>query len=147
MDEEAAFRELDEIDRKHLEENVEIRDLLENIEKIHKTYKIGEYEFKIRAGVSKKMKRKIQEAARLAETTPQLNEDGTLSKEGEELVNRVEWKTFEILSDLCIDPPFDDPKSWALLEERSGMVDEIFLGIMTIITGGNEAVEKFRKDR
>jgi hypothetical protein len=139
MDEDAAFDELEALENKLNIESEEIRRIVCNAESRGKTFKLGEIEIRIKPGMPDKARDLIVEIQNLV--------GGVDEETAIEVSDKVQGKMYQMLANLCVDPPYSEPDLWRIVDKQTGAVDGILKEILENTLGFAEALRKFRKKR
>ena len=158
MDENIAFEELEETVESQTEENLEILNLISNINSEFKIVKINDYDLRVRPVIPRGTKTKIFKIFRKAGKT--FSEAKKVQKSAEddpekllnffdEIYNDKDHnknikEVAVILSELCIDKPYTDPKVWIKIEEETSQIEKVFSDVLDTIMKSEESIGKFR---
>lgn len=119
---EEDLKKFDEQIEKETESNLEIKALLTTYKAVPKEIEVNGVKIKVLPTIPRKLRKEIAKF-------DQISDD----------IEATEQHTYNILSKICTDAPFNNPLTWEYLDEKTGMVPEL----MRIIF--NEAYEVERK--
>lgn len=133
---EDSFKELEEIEKQQLLSDEKVRAIL--------TSSSTEYGSIIYGGVTIRFKLFIDKKLRHRMITMKGSFDNV---DDESSLNATEKAIYELLGELCVDPPFNSWKTWAMIDERAGGVggvQTLFVKIMGEIGRLAQDVKSFR---
>lgn len=136
MDEEAAFRELDELEFGDAEDSIEIRNLITESKKRHLIYKYGDIEIRIRSGMNKDTREVVFEIQKIANDTAIPTID---------VAEKIQKLTCIAVSKLCIDSPYTNPALWYRLDKTEGVIDRVLAEMLALTLEVDKRIQKFRK--
>jgi hypothetical protein len=133
FNEDEAFKELEKKEVKTLEEDESIKKLISSSSTIFKTIKIGEQPIRIKAYMPRTVR------IRLLKTGNSLK-----SAKTDEQILKIEGQIYPIIASMCMDPPFNDVKTWIYLDEKIGCAQNVLIEILGEVTVTDKSIEKFR---
>ncbi len=130
-----AFKEVDLMEQDKIASNEKVRQLLANQQSVYGTYDVGNIPIRFKLFLSKKLRHKLMKMQ--ADLSDNQTEDGLA--QSEEVM-------YYVLSQICVDEPFTDEKTWKYIDDTSETVgvQKIFLDIMAVIASSAEDVKNFR---
>ena len=137
-----AFRELDEEEIQGFEGFGEIEKVLRRSEKQFKSIRLTDgadaVEIRFRATIPLTLRGQMQaQYTRLIDT---VEDEGSLPA-----VDAQVRPMCELLAQICPDAPWNDWRSWAYLEKKSGETGNLFKQIMKVIEGDDQKLKGFRR--
>ena len=132
-----SFKELDDIEKQQLDANENVKKLIVGTGEFGVIPYAGT-DIRYRKVLSKSLRHKVAKNKLIM---------GDLSDD-EESVSKIEKMMYEVLSELCVDSPFNDWKTWAYIDEMakdSGVVLQIFTILMQKIGEASEDDKDFRR--
>ena len=131
-----AYSEIDEMNRKELEANEAIRNLIAQHDEKFSTFNFIGQKIRYRPLIGKRLRHKMAIAKKA------LNDDDPVAG-----LEKTERMIYEILGELCLDTPFNTWQAWAYLDEKAegiGGVQPMFKSLMDDIAKTSEDVKNFR---
>jgi len=132
-----AYAEITEMEKKAIEGNAKIQQLLSGKEeKKYALIHYGGVEIRFKPFVGRQLRHKMMKAKK-----------ELVGVEPEDSLIKTEHLLYTILGELCVDEPFNDWKTWSIIDEKGdsiGGVQRIFMLIMAEIGRYNEDVKNFR---
>lgn len=161
FDEDAAFKELESIEATELVDNESLRQLLTDVSKRYKEYKVGDSTIRIKAAISGGLKTKILEFHAKTQRLQRLALDAPVRKKNEsqehylarvdaytasvgELAKEIDTETYSTLAALCLDYPFNTPDAWVIVEEETGLAANLLMEILRDILDTEKQIIEFR---
>ena len=133
MDVNEEFKKLDAVEVKLMEENEEVKSLLNSISTSCKNITIGEANIRIKAFMPKRLRSAFMKVG------------GEISNiEGIEGLEEVEQKFYPLVAQMCVDAPFNDAKSWQFIDERQGCIQEVVMKIIAEVNSTDVKIKSFR---
>lgn len=151
MDEDKAFEELNRKELEKLDFGAEAEAFILNAKKRHIVVTFSGTEIKVKPAVPRETGLKIGKLE--ARTIKQVKKYEGVKEEDitEEMVD--EMGTFneidsiaEILSSLCLEYPFNNPKFWIQFEQQTEQLSQVYAVILTEIYNSEKKITEFRKD-
>ena len=130
--------EYDKIDKQELralESDAKVRELISSANKVHKVIKVGDIDVRIRAYMPRIVRLRLMKAG---------NELKKVNSE--ETITKVERMMYPIVADMCLDPPYNNPKTWEIVDEETGVVQTVLFDIMEAVNKTEKDVETFRQE-
>jgi len=140
--EEDAMEELDTAEKKELEQNESIKQLITSIKSRYVILKEGECELKLVSSITKVQRNNIEKLFRLIEKYETL-ESIPKGKE-KEIDTKVKKLLYNTLASLCIESPFNEIDTWAQVEEETEGTAKLFFRMVKAIAGVDEDIKSFR---
>ena len=161
FDEDAAFKELESIEATELVDNESLRQLLTDVSKRYKEYKVRDSTIRIKAAISGGLKTKILEFHAKTQRLQRLALDAPVRKKNEsqehylarvdaytasvgELAKEIDTETYSTLAALCLDYPFNTPDAWVIVEEETGLAANLLMEILRDILDTEKQIIEFR---
>jgi hypothetical protein len=133
MDVNEEFKKLDAVEVKLMEENEEVKSLLNSINTSCKNIKMGEVNIRIKAFMPKKLRSAFMKVG------------GEVSKiEGIEGLDAVEREFYPLVAQMCVDAPFNNAKTWQFIDERQGCITEVVMKIIAEVNSTDVKIKSFR---
>ena len=151
MDVDKAFEELDRKEQEQIDFGLEAELFILNTNKRHIVVTFSETEIKVKPAFPREVALKLAKmranAIKEVKKYQNLNEDELT----EEIFDEVEiFKEIEaiaeILSELCLDKPFNMKAFWIHFEQKTGSLSQVFKEIVTAIRDSEDKIIEFRKD-
>ena len=152
MDVDKAFEDLDKAEQKKIDFGAEAESFILNAKKRHATVTFGETEIKVKPVIPRDVALKIGKLeARTLKSVKKfegLTEDDITEELIDELgtLNEI-GNIAEIVSDLCIEYPFNNCEFWILFDQETDQLPQLFQIIITEINDFEKKITEFRKDR
>jgi len=132
VDENNSMDELKQEDYKDFQENAELKAIIAGQQAKSCTLDVNGIEIKFKAAIPKGLRDRLIKVARQYEM-------GEVEKADEEI--------YEILAQICINPPFTNPKSWKYIDLETGEVPNLMQSMIEKITKLEGAAKSFRNHR
>jgi hypothetical protein len=133
FDEDEAFKELEKREVKTIEENESIKRLLSSSSTVFKEIKIGDQSIRVKAFMPRAVR------MRLLKTGNALK-----NAKSDDQILKIESQIYPIIAAMCIDPPFNNAKTWVYLDEKIGCAQNVLIEILGEVTVTDKSIEKFR---
>ena len=134
-DEELAFEELEQVEIKEFESNEDIKKLISDQSSLHKTIKLGKIPIKIKAYMPRNIRLKLLKLR--AENAKVKNEDDLI---------KVEKKLYPLVSGMCLEEPYNNPKTWLYIDTELGCIQEVVFKIVSEVYKVDEELKSFRRE-
>ena len=151
MDVDKAFEELDRKEQEQIDFGLEAEAFIFNTNKRHIVVTFSETEIKVKPALprdvalklAKMQARALKEVKKYEnidedELTEELFDEVDIFKETEAIA--------EILSELCLEKPFNMKAFWIHFEQKTDSLSQVFKEIITAIRGSEDKIIEFRKD-
>lgn len=133
MDADSEFKKLDDFEIKKYEENEEIKTLLSSARKSYKFIDVGGRKIKIRAYMQKATRKKLIKVGKAYNKTEDVED-----------IDIIEAMFYPIVAEMCIDPPFNDPKAWQYIDEQEGCIEDVVSKILAAVNETEGGIKSFR---
>lgn len=131
-----AYAEITEMEKQAIEGNAKIQQLLSGKDEKYALIKYGGVEIRFKPFVGRQLRHKMMKAKK-----------ELVGEEPEDSLIKTEYILYTILGELCVDEPFNDWKTWAIIDEKGdsiGGIQRIFMLVMAEVGRYNEDVKNFR---
>lgn len=133
MDAEEEFKKLDAAEIKALEENEELKSLITSVKTLSKSIRLGNKDIRIKAYMRKQLRTKfIKVSKKLGEI------------EGVEEVESIERLFYPLVAAMCLDPPFNEAKTWQYIDEQEGCIQDVTMKIIAEVNNTDVKIKSFR---
>lgn len=151
MDVEAAFAKLDKIEEQKRDFGLEAEAFIFNTNKRHIVVTFSETEIKVKPALPRNVALKLAKmqarAIKEVKKYENLEEEDVTEEVFDEIDIYKETEAIaEILSELCLEKPFNDKDFWIHFELKTDMLSQVFKEIVTQIRDAEEKIIEFRKD-
>jgi hypothetical protein len=129
MDEDKADKSLDAEAYKDFEQNAQLRAIITSQKARKLSITVGDVEIFIKAGIPKKERDALMKIAKEY-------------KDGE--IEEADKSMYVVLSNICLDSPFNNPLTWAYIDNETGEVPNMLAKITEKIFGMEAVAKRFR---
>lgn len=133
MDEDAEFKKLEEVEVKTLEDNEELKSLLNSVKIASKTIRLGNKDIRIRAYMKKNVR------MRFIKISKQLGDI-----ENVETVEKIEQQFYPLVAAMCLDPPYNESKTWQFIDDKEGCIQDVTMKIIAEVNSTDVKIKSFR---
>lgn len=134
FDPEKARKELDEMIGSETKDSSKIADFLTQEPSVRtKNIKWGNLEIKIRGYLPRKVRFEIASI------------DKVMDSVDVETLASIEGKIYDVLSQICLEDPFNKPETWRVIDAESGCVFDFMNEVITKAYTPKEGIDSFRK--
>ena len=133
MDLDEEYEKLDALEVKILEQNEEVKKIISTQNSASKTITFGGVEIKIRAYMPRAVRLKIMKAG-----------NDLKSVKTEKELRAIEKRLYPIISEMCMEKPYTDPKTWHVIDVKTSAIQEVLFKIVSEVTQTDEAIKSFR---
>jgi hypothetical protein len=133
MDIDSEFKKLDDEEIKLFKENEEIKSLLSSVKSISKSIRLGNKDIRIKAYMKKQLR------AKFIKVSKQLGEIDGLDD-----VGIIEQQFYPLVAAMCLDAPYNDPKTWQYIDEQEGCIQDVTMKIITEVNTTDVKIKSFR---
>lgn len=132
---EEGYDAIDKQELRALESDAKVRELISSANKIHKVIKVGEVEVRIRAYMPRSVRLKLMRT-------------GVILKriDSEKVMVEADKLIYPIIAEMCVDTPYNNPKTWQIVDEETGMVQQFLMNIMEAVNKTEKDIETFRQE-
>ena len=127
-DYEELAQKLDDLVGDDIKGNEQVKSLLTSAKNSFKVVTIHDFELKIRPTLSRKMRREIEE----------------IQKKGTTDVAESENDMYRLISEMCLEDPFNKPETWMYIDEETGIATEAIVKIYEEALNTEKQIKKFR---
>ncbi len=124
---EEDFKRFDEQVEKEAESHKEIKALLTTFKTVPKEIEVSGIKLKVLPTIPRRLRKEISKFDQIADD-----------------IEATEQHTYNILSKVCTEAPFNNPQTWEYLDEKTGMVPELMRVIFNEAYEVEKKLKKFR---
>lgn len=158
MDEDKEFAKLEEAVIDKGEQELELSNFISSIKSRHKIYKVGDIEVKIKPVLPRNCKQDLikifKEDGKLVSQVKNIQKECVDNPEKlEELIDSIydpegevekTKRLAKIVSELCLESPYNTESFWLAVDEQAGQLGNIFEEIFDILHDTENKIIKFR---
>jgi len=123
--------QLDQIVQDEIKSNEAVASILTRSKDRYKVVKYQDVDIKIRPTVPKELRHRIEDS----QDDPDM-----------ELREHAERRMYDIIAGMCIEEPFDDWKTWYVLDEENGDATEFIGKIYETAANTKAEIKRFRRE-
>jgi hypothetical protein len=125
---EEILKNLDDLERKEVMDNEQVRNILSNAHARYKTIDVLGEKVKIRSLIDRNIRHYLEDKSKVTE--------GSLDE--------TEMSMYEVIAKMCIDPPFNRTETWEYLDTTSGVAPDAMKAIFEINEAEEKKIKKFQ---
>jgi hypothetical protein len=133
MDEDAEFKKLEEAEVKTLEDNEELKSLLNSVKTSSKTIRLGNKDIRIRAYMKKNIRIRFVKISKLLGDIEDVEE-----------VEKIEQQFYPLVAAMCLDSPYNESKTWQFIDDKEGCIQDVTMKIIAEVNSTDVKIKTFR---